>query len=368
MPNSPIQVVLNTNDFIVSRDKSGGGFHKDFYAGKDAEFVKHKNTILTQLNIIRKNQKENEYSEVSFAKLTLKPSALAKSHRPTQTIFKGDITPIVGAGDLGELFVELQPDSIEKVSAKIKKAEEETRWSPQSEKLQPNPSRLRSELGSIRKIRSYAAADKRKFSVRDGLAWVSESLTGGAYIVELFETLPPVQNWDNLPDEKFNLYKSFVDELRSFRQGLFAFRLVGGDEKTIMMGVRLEESTEPSSVQLMPTQSSIQRPSRVINVNQDASEHAKLLKFLDSHPLVKKIMLPPIVTQSHAKDSLQIGDRYSVPAVEKHKEYPIIGIVDGGVSSIMKDWIEDRWGFLSRKDKDETHGTFIAKISSTVRV
>ena len=360
MPNSPVQVVLNTNDFIVSRDKSGGGFHKDFYAGRDAEFINHKNKILTQLNTIRKNQNENEYSEVSFAKLTLNPLALAKSHRPTQTIFRRDITPIVGAGDLGELFVELQPSSIKKVYTKVEDAEEETHWEFRDEKWQPKPSRLRSELGSIEKISSYTAADKRKFSINDGLEWISDLRTGGAYIVELFETPPPKQDWDNLSDGKFKLYESFLDGLRSFRQGLFAFRLVGSDEKAIMMEVRLEESTKLSSIQFMPTQSSIQRPSRIINVNQDASEHAKLLKFLDSHPLVKKIVLPPIVTQSHAKTSRQIGDRYSVPAVEEHNKYPIVGIVDGGVSPIMGDWIEDRWGLLSREDKNETHGTFIA--------
>lgn len=362
MPNSPIQVVLNTNDFIVSREKSRGGFHKDFYAEKDKEFISHKNKILTQLDTIRKNQLENRYSEISFAKLTLNPLALAKSHRPTHAIFKRDITPIVGAGDLGELFVELQPSSIEKVSMKIQKAEEKTRLEFHNEKLQPNPSKLRSELGSIGKIEPYTASDKRNFSVNDGLTWISDLRTGGAYIIELFETPPPRQDWDNLPSEKFDLYKSFVDELHSFRQGLFAFRLVGSDEKAIMMAVRLEESTESSSVQLMSTLSSVQRSSKVINVNQDVSEHAKLLKFLDSHPLVKKIALPPIVKQS-VQGSQQVGSQYSVPVVEEHEEYPVIGIVDGGISSLMKDWIEDQWGLLNHEDKDEAHGTFIAGLA-----
>ena len=178
MANSPIQIVLNTDNFIVSRDKHGGGVHKDFYADNDAEFINHKNEIYSQLNSIRKNQIENEYSEISFAKLILKPSALAKSHRPTKTIFRKDVTPIVGAGDLGELFVELQPSSIKKLSSKIAEAEEETRWKLQGEKQKPHPSRLRSEVGSIEEIRPYTAADKRKFSVSDGLEWISDPRTG----------------------------------------------------------------------------------------------------------------------------------------------------------------------------------------------
>ena len=353
MPNNPIQVVLNTNDYIFPLEVTRKIVNKDFYENKDVEFVTHKNKILTQLNMIRKNQVENEYSEVSFAKLTLNPLALAKSHRPTRTIFRRDITPIVGAGDLGELFVELQPSSIEKVSAKIKKAEEKTK---------PNPSKIRCELGSIEKIKPYIATDKRNFSVHEGLTWISNPRTGGAYIVELFETLPPRQDWDKLPSGKFDLYKSFVDGLHSFKRGLFAFWLVGSDEKAIMMGVKIEESTEPSSIQLMPTQPSVQR-SRVINVNQDVGEHAKLLKFLDSHPLVKKIVLPPIIVQSRIQDSRQIGNRYSVPVVEKRRDYPIIGIVDGGVSPLMEDWIEDQWELLSDKDRDEAHGTFIAGLA-----
>src|SRR5690606_5100739 len=102
MRNSPIQIVLNTDNFIVSRDKTGGGGNKDFYADHDAEFITHKSDIFEQLNTIKENQFESEFSEISFAKLVLKPSALAKSHRPTQTIFRKDVTPIVGAGDLGE--------------------------------------------------------------------------------------------------------------------------------------------------------------------------------------------------------------------------------------------------------------------------
>lgn len=363
MPNSPIQIVLNTDNFIVLRDKTGGGGYKDFYADNDLEFLNHKNEIFSQLNTIRENQVENEYSEISFAKLILKPSALAKSHRPTQTIFRKDVTPIVGAGDLGELFVELQPSSIKKVVAKIIKAEEETRWTLQGEEQKPNPSRLRSELGSIKEIRPYTAADKRKFSVTDGLKWISDPRTGGAYIVELFETLPPRQDWDTLSEEKLKLHKSFLHGLHSFRQGLFVSRLADSDEKTVMMEVRLEDTLETSSVQLMPTQSSVKHQSKVVAVNRDAYKHAELMNFLDSHPLVRKIILPPIITQSHTQRAQKSGIPYSVPAVEENNDYPIIGIVDGGVSSLMRDWIEDKWGLLSTEDKDEAHGTFIAGLA-----
>ncbi|MCB1530703.1 MAG: hypothetical protein H6853_03720 [Rhodospirillales bacterium] len=128
MPNSPIQIVLNTDNFIESWDRTGGGPNKDFYANNDAEFVQHKQKISSQLSDIKKNQVENEFSEISYAKLVLKQSGLAKSHRPTKALFKRDTTPVVGAGDLGELFIELDPSRIDKVTERIQQAEEFTNW------------------------------------------------------------------------------------------------------------------------------------------------------------------------------------------------------------------------------------------------
>ncbi len=40
MPNSPIQVVLDANNFIFSREKFGGDAHKDFYASGDNEGIR----------------------------------------------------------------------------------------------------------------------------------------------------------------------------------------------------------------------------------------------------------------------------------------------------------------------------------------
>lgn len=57
MKKCPVQVVLRTDDFIVSNVKLAGGSTKDFYAGKDQAFVKHKNALLSQLEAIRTIQR-----------------------------------------------------------------------------------------------------------------------------------------------------------------------------------------------------------------------------------------------------------------------------------------------------------------------
>ncbi|HMG16292.1 MAG TPA: S8 family peptidase, partial [Saprospiraceae bacterium] len=50
------------------------------------------------------------------------------------------------------------------------------------------------------------------------------------------------------------------------------------------------------------------------------------------------------------------------PPNEKNT-YPKLCVVDGGVSDICENWIEDRWGLISPSDKDENHGTFIAGLA-----
>src|SRR5687767_4988171 len=118
MASSPIQVVLNSNDFISIWDREGGGEHKDFYAGNDSDFVAHKSKLSGQLGSIKKIQTSNKFSDIMYAKVVLKQSAIAKRHRPTGSVFN-TIAPVVGAGDLGVIIVELDTGSTDKVSNKI---------------------------------------------------------------------------------------------------------------------------------------------------------------------------------------------------------------------------------------------------------
>ncbi len=362
MANSPIQIVLNTNDFITVWDRNGGGPHKDFYEDKDQAFVLHRDSISSQLFDIKRAINENAFSGITYAKLTLKQSALAKSHRPTSAMFRKDIAPVVGGGDLGELFVELTASSINKITSKMEDVETETRWkTDKNGKEVAHPSELRSEIGAIEEIRAYTASDKRKFSVNDGFKWLSQPQTGGAYIIELFETPPPRHDWDNLTEEKLSLFKSFIDGLTKFNQGIVASRVADNTRNQPLLGIKLEESSAPANIQWLETQSISKRRNTFIKISQDVSRHTDLLNFLDNHPLVKKILLPPIITKSdNPQFSSDSTKKFNVPKVKKDKLYPKIAIVDGGVSDVLNEWVEEKWGFLGDTDKDEEHGTFIA--------
>ena len=362
MANSPIQIILNTNDFIEAWDRTGGGPAKDFFAGNDVEFVEHRDNLQRQLQEIKTMQVVSSFARVSYAKVTLKQAALAKSHRPTLQIFKRDIAPVVGAGDLGELFVELNPESIDEINKKVRQAEPKTRYKEKDGKNQPYPSRVRSEVGAIQEISPYTASDKRKFSVKEAVEWLSNPQTGGSYIVELFSAPPPRQDWDTLSSYKFDLFKSFIDGLEKIGNGLFVSRIISGTETTVIFGMKFEKSSALPVIQLFPSSSSSNKSGDKKITDLDVEKHSELLDFLGKHPLVKKISLPPIITQSQAI-SAKRGDSFIIPKLKENASYPKICVVDGGISDIYDQWIEDRWGLISPSDKDENHGTFIAGLA-----
>lgn len=364
MTNSPIQVVLNTNNFIEDLQAKPGGSNTDFYAGNDAEFISHKETIQQQLLNIKDLQLSNSYTSISYAKITLEQSALAKSHRPSKVLFRNDVAPIVGAGDLGELFVELTPQSIDKVSQYINKAEVETRWKITNEgKQNANPSKYRSELGAIKQITPYTQNDKRQFSTQQALEWLLDPTSGGAYIVELFDTPPARKDWDTLPKEKYELFKSFIFGLEQLGSGLTALRIKADKSSAILFGIKIEDSEASPIIQLLPTQSSVRSIKNTSKTSFDEERHNALLLFLDTHPLVRRISLPPKITKSNACTHKTERQAVCIPECNADASYPKICIVDGGVSSILGNWIEDKWDFLSHADKNENHGTFIAGLT-----
>ncbi|HEY9002046.1 MAG TPA: S8 family serine peptidase [Mucilaginibacter sp.] len=363
MANSPIQIILNTSDFIEVWDRVGGGPAKDFFAGHDEEFVEHQQHIQKQLQDIKNMQLSNNYASVSYAKITLKQAALAKSHRPTSQMFKRDVAPVVGAGDLGELYVELTPSSIDEVVGKVAQAEAKVKYKDQDGKNIPYPSRIRSEVGAVNDILPVQSSDKRKFSIAQAIEWFSNPKTGGAYLVELFASPPPRQDWDVLDQPKFNLFSSFFNGLEQLGGGLVVSRVTSGRGSAVMFGIKLENSESQPKIQF--TQSATAASKRIdqniTNLNPDA--HQKLIAFLDQHPLVKKVTLPPIVTQSADTTSYKKDDIFTIPKPAVGGTYPQICIVDGGVSTVYDDWIKDRWGLIADTDKDENHGTFIAGLA-----
>ncbi|MDR0604039.1 MAG: S8 family serine peptidase [Bacteroidales bacterium] len=362
MANSPIQVVLNTNNFIEDVENPGGGSFTDFYEDKDTEFIEHRDSLSQQLQEIKDMQVSNEFAPVSYAKITLRQSALAKSHRPSKAMFNPVITPIVGAGELGELYVELTPESIDRVSSSMGRVETKTRKKLVDGKELSNPSRMRSEIGAVDHISAHTKSDKRKFSITEAIEWLSDPRSGGAYIIELFDDPPAKKDWDTLTIPKRRLFSSFINGLETFGSGLFALKIRQDKDAAVLYGIKLEEGGTPV-VQMFPIQSSATKNTNRKPVNLDTTIHAKLLDFLDRHPLVKRVALPPIITKSRVSSSSLRGTPATMPIFDSNTSYPKLCIVDGGVSDVFGDWIQDRWGLISPDDKNEHHGSFIAGLA-----
>jgi hypothetical protein len=363
MPNSPIQVVLHSDNFLTAREKSGGGFHKEFYDTDPSAFAAHKDAITSSLRVIKAELEQNEFSEIGFAKVVLKRSGWAKSHRPTHALFKSDVAPVVGAGGVGELFVEVSKQSLDRVLQKVARAEislsyKTTIGSTGREIKKPDPSRERSEVGAIDKILPYAASDKRSFSVEQGFRWLSDNRTGGSYIIELFETPPPRSELDALPTEKIRLFVSFLRGLAEVGGGLVAQGIAPTPGSYPMIGLRLEKSVDLTETKFLPAGARHKRSP----FDDRIQRHNQLIAFLDKHPLVKKIHLPPMLKRSPSA-SQPLPDTPTISSPEPNKKYPQVAVVDGGIANVLGQWIRDRWSFLAPSHRGEDHGTFIAGLA-----
>ncbi len=162
---SPIQIILNPENYEEARETSGGGPKKDFFANRDQEFRQHKAHLIKQLRTIAASLHENPQTDLGYVKVILRRSAWAKSHRPLKALFKPDRTPIIGGADLGVMLVEARPPALLKVADDIANAEDRTKFrfvEAQGKEI-PYPSARRSETGAIERIEIYGESDHEIF-------------------------------------------------------------------------------------------------------------------------------------------------------------------------------------------------------------
>lgn len=364
---SPIQVVLNPENYQEARETAGGGGRKDFFADRDNEFRIHRSSLISQIETISEVLSAQRQGDVGFAKVILRREAWAKSHRPVATLFRPDRTPVVGGGDLGVMLIEVRPSSLAQVSAEVAKAETNTRmkFNEFKQKELPHPSGQKSEAGAIDRIEMYGPSDRRGFSVEEAIAWLANPMTGSSYLVELFDSPPARSEWDRLDAGRRQLLESFIAGFAAFGQGLAVERLPSGRNRQPVLSVRLDQSTD-QILRLSDTSQADRRRS-VATFNPDVDRHARLLSFLDHHPLVRRIELPGIVVRSDAPAAPSARIRptgLAVPIRDSRRTHPRIGIIDGGISDALSDWVIDRWDVLADEDTDHAHGTFIGGLAA----
>ncbi|MCR6732618.1 MAG: S8 family peptidase [Afipia sp.] len=363
--SSPLQVVLNPQNFSEDRENpGGGGLRADFFNGDDASFVAHKKVILDQLGaaITELVKQTPTFGPVGFVKVILRRKAWAKSHRPLKALFADRKTPLVGGLDIGQLLVEATPEALTRVAAEVAAAEDVVAYKEDEEtgKLKPNPTARRSETGAIERVELYGIADRRRFDLDQAVVWLSNPRTGGQYEVELFETPPATSNLDAAGTRRV-LFQSFMQGLQLLGQGMSASLVQRRDvNESPMLTVRLEQSALPPRVQLTPEPDSRVREVALFDPSRD--RHSRLLGFLERHPLVRRIELPGVITRSASQPRVRPGT-FTMPDRGTGKSWPKVGVIDGGISDkALAPWIIGRWDLLADEDIDEVHGTFIGGI------
>lgn len=352
MPNA-VQIVLNDKDFIGPRDARQMGPHNEFFKKNDGTFTAHKRTISAKLKAIQ-SQLALVNQKSCVLKVSLRDDAFAKSHRPNRAIFKPDIAPCVGAGDLGEMYYFTTPPDLSRVQNAVDEAEEQT--TVKINKKGQNffsPSAQRSDLGAIKDIEITSPDSKRRFSADAAAQWLSSPNIIGGYIVELFQPPPVRRSGQSL------VRTGYPDALKEILgilgQGVRAnaLREVGAVPAIEVVPVR--RRALKSDVEDVTAEAAV--AGTVIDTSIDANE--RLLNKLAEHPLVRRILLPYQLSLESAGGS-PASAAPALPPKISGSSYPRVGVIDNGISKILSDWVIHRHDFLDETEVGQDHGTFIA--------
>lgn len=299
-------------------------------------------------------------------KVVMRSDALAKTHRPVKTLFRSDLVESLGAAAPGELVFAVTADAVGAIEEEAHKAELAPRYKakPQKnekpDKIVPNPSRQRSELGAIETIGLWSESDRRQFSLDQALRWLQDPRTGGYYFVELFDAPPTQSEWDLVSGPKRRLFSSFAQMIRERLPGIKAIRLALRDNRRPLLAVWVTQSDEPAELLWQPTR--IQSlPDLPAELDWRVQRHQAMVAALERHPLVKRIHLPPILTANHVSTPVEwdnSGD-FVLPTKVPNKKYPRVAVVDGGLAPILDPWVVDEWPNIAPADESLHHGTFI---------
>jgi hypothetical protein len=344
MPHNPIQIVLNAQDYVRRSDINPGGQNKDFFEGRNAAFAQHRSQIAGNLTEIKKTFTYRSNDEVIYAKVELQTAAWAKSHRPIQKLFPPRYQAYVGGAELGSMVVELTPADIPRIISAVNAAEELVKESEDKNgKLKLKPTRSRSEVGAIKSIRAYTISDRRQFSLEQATKWLADPRTGSAYYVETFVSPQSIKNRASI-----ELKDRGTKALAEFEKGLRSLNLPI-DITTV------SENWTDTSIYIVKIRNDI-----ASDYNLSVSVNSKLLAFLDNEQIVKSILLPPILQTSRIKGEPSASPNISPPEIDR--SYPIVGIVDSGVSkfSALGTWSSGASDYINEDSQDVSHGTFIA--------
>ena len=364
---NPVQVVLNAKHYIEAQNKPPGGSNKDFFANNDRGFAEHKAKLVQQVSAVRERVVGSAFGETAYVKVSLRENAWAKSHRPTRKLFQPSYFPPAGADGIGVLYFEVSADTVPLLLRTINEAEPETRSrvNEKTEKIEITPSRQRSEIGAIQSINLPDDTDKRSFSVQEALKWITSERAGRLYLIDIFNLTATKGDLIDLPEHTQAIYESLVDGLNKLPFGVLIFRS------------SLSKNSSHSYLFLRPIKEKVNLTTADLfnywtpqfgQLTFDSSEidHDQLIRYLSKHPLVRRILLPPIIQGAQSVADLT-PKKGKMPAKADGNKYPRVGVVDSGISKNYSPWVLSSVETIAPVHRREAHGTFIAGLLVAAR-
>ena len=364
----PIQVFLDTNQFISLQQGRPRGGNRDFFEGNDRGFARHKTRIRQEIRDAAEGLRR-EGRRAGFVMVQMREEALAKSYRPLNVLFStGNSFHVVGGGRIGEMFFQCTPSALESLGRRIDvRAELEPRvvQNEKTGRFERRVSAYRSELGGIEDVHLPAPSDRVAFSAREAIEWLGRPDILGGYIVELFRP-----DW-TIEGEAVRAMVNRFRQLLTDVGGVVALPVNLRKDSELKTGhfavsVDLLRDHDQSLVMLplfnqTPTQLERQEAVQLLR-NRDFSvdRHQNFLEQLAAEPMVRRVSLPPAIEAAPFERS-EVTSTVKFPAPHSDSS-PVVGIVDGGVADIrtLSRWCAGSTDPVAPQDRDLGHGTFIA--------
>lgn len=363
MANNPVQIVLNDDAFLRAPDPKRGGNDKDFFEGRDAAFVRHRDRLLAALQQIENDVAGWPYGPLCYLRVRMRIEAIAKSYRPNRAIFLADQFPCVGAGAPGELYFRAPLIHFARLRRHIALAEDrgETRISRETGRPYHYVTRNRCEVGAIEAIELAPSNLKRSFAADAAVAALSDPRAASGYIVELFETQPLIDGGDH---DALGFQRSLTTLQAIFREGgrgLLA-TLLPSPGGTPAIEMLLTDGSEPARIEdRRIVRGEEERVITPAHLDRDVNRHEHILRRLADHPLVRRIRFPLLIQPTEAQAT---AGPMPFPTISRVADgrYPRVGVIDTGVDGPLRAWVLDRHDFLDEADCDPGHGTLVAGV------
>lgn len=367
MPNNPVQIVLNASDFHRAPDPGQPPRPKDFFENADRPFVDHRTNLAETIQDIIDDVENSKYGAATYLKVQMRTEALAKSYRPVYALFKPDQFPCVGAEAVGTLYFRAPLIYLRGLKARIEEAESTVRIAERQRdgKRYPSPTIKRAEVGAIESIEIAPPSGKREFTTEAAMQLFADPATVSGYQIDLFEPLDPDVIADDITG-RTALYRSLEKLLLSFGPGartLLAVRV--GRMPVLEFQLTQSEATAIVDNRLGIVRSDISPAPPAAKVDQSTKRHEMALSALQKHPLVRAIR-PPLQLQladeepAPAPENLSGVGAVQIPEPSQGATYPIVGVIDSGVSDVLDPWVVERFDFLDSDEYDTEHGTNVA--------